>query len=255
MKKKVLVINYHSIVNDIEPAPKTTDGVFSVSKTSFEIQIQSLINKQVEIVSLCDLINNRLKSDFSVVITADDGNFSDYDIIYPFLKKNNMTATFFWLGNDFDKKFSKAQIDEMIMNNFVIGSHGLTHRDFTRMAVNEQIEELHISKNNLEAKTESNIEYFAFPYGTYNGKSLELARKVGYKAVLTSQLKLNTSDERPYLIYRWNVKKNTSTAEFERMISDQNYLDYRIKVASFKNSVKRLLGRKIADKLNVLFNS
>lgn len=255
MKKQVLVINYHAIIPDDEPASGTIDAVFSVSRNSFEKQIEILLKHNIPIVPLHDLVNNSLTADFSVAITSDDGNASDCTIIYPLLKSHSIPATFFWLSYDLENNFNMAAAKEMVMNGFTIGSHGISHRDMTRMGPTEQSNDLDISKKELEEKTGNPVNYFAFPYGAYTGEIFELVKKSGYAAACGSELKLNCAGDGSFLIHRWNIKKNTSHSEFEKMLTDPGFLRHKIKISRVKNAAKKILGKSIADRLNLLFNS
>ena len=60
------------------------------------------------------------------------------------------------------------------------GSHGVTHPNFTRLSNEEAERELRESKSAL------NATLFSFPFGAFDSRSVELARRGGYQRVFTT---------------------------------------------------------------------
>ena len=230
------------------------DKVFAVRKSDFEEQVNVLVEQKIPVVSLADLVNDRITEDFAVVITCDDGNLSDYEIIYPVLKANGMTATFFWLTGKRDL-INHSQAQEMIMNGFTIASHGITHLDLTKLDLEEQVNELEASKRTLEERLQIPVEYFSFPFGIYNNIAIEQSKKAGYKAVFTTDAKLNYPGERPFVIHRWSVKRSTSLKHFEAILTNKIALKKFILVSKFRKFAIKVLGRPVSDRLNILIHS
>ena len=253
MKKQVLVINYHRIRSAQSPAVSAMDNRFSVTSNAFEKQLDLLLSNHVPLVTLHDLVTNRLSAPFSVAITIDDGNASDYEIAYPLLKARNIQATFFWLPGGEKNASRWEHAREMIANGFVIGSHGISHDDLSGMKPGEQQYELQVSKKRIEEKTGHPVRYFALPYGLYNSATIRLATQAGYLAVCTTDVKLN-SPRHPTLIHRWNVKNNTSLKEFEAMVCNKRLLQFKIWMSFFKKPARRVLGEGITSALSVLLN-
>ena len=253
MEKRVLVINYHKIDTG-QPFSSPIDKLFAVTKDSFEEQMNILRKHGISLVTLNDLVSDTLSNAFSVAITVDDENASDYTVVYPLLKAKSMTATFFWFGNDKENIVDWEHAKEMIKSGFTIGSHGISHSDLTKMTPKELPYELEGSKKQLEEKIGCTVRYFALPYGLYNSRILAAAEYAGYTAICTTDIKLNSS-EKSFLIHRWNVKRNTSLKEFEEMVCNKNRLKYKIKKDLIKKTTQRILGKKMTSGLNVLFNT
>lgn len=77
---------------------------------------------------------------------------------------------------------SAEQLKELSDKGFEIGSHGMTHSLLIADYMNEQkaLNELHKSKQWLEAATGKPVTAYCFPAGRYNAKMIELAKQVGY---------------------------------------------------------------------------
>jgi peptidoglycan/xylan/chitin deacetylase (PgdA/CDA1 family) len=254
LKKQVLVINYHEIDSGFSAEKPAIEKLFSVTLPSFESQVNLLSKHKIPVISLYDLINNEAIADFSVAITCDDGNASDFGIVYPLLKRQRMTATFFYLAGK-PGSVKREQARDMISNGFYIGSHGLTHRDLSKLSPDEQQVEMESSKKIIENKIGHPVDFFSFPYGIYSGRLIEKAKEAGYKAVFTTDSKLNYPAERPYLIHRWSVKRTTTVQQFEKILTDRSARKRFVFGAKIRKFVFRVLGRHISDRLNLLIHS
>jgi peptidoglycan/xylan/chitin deacetylase (PgdA/CDA1 family) len=254
LKKQVLVINYHQIDAGLTSAIPAIDKVFAVKKSTFEEQVKVFVKNKIPVISLADLVNNRITQDFAVVLTCDDGNLSDYQIIYPVLKANEMTATFFWLTGKPDL-INSGQAQEMIKDGFTIASHGITHRDLTKLDLEDQYNELEGSKRILEEAVKIPVDYFSFPFGIYNNRTIEQSKKAGYKAVLTTGARLNYPGERPFVIHRWSVKRSTSLKQFESILTNNKALKKFILVSKIRKFAFKVLGRPVSDRLNLFIHS
>lgn len=251
MEKEVLVINYHQITPEGSDVGSKINRIYCVNKSIFEEQIRTLIKNKIPILTIDDILNDNLHSPLSVAITVDDGNSSDYQIVYPFLKRNNIKATFFLLTN---KHVNWNHINEMINQGFVIGSHGVSHRNLTKLNESEVMRELLDSKKTIEKNTHRPVNYLAFPFGLYNGKTVHLAKKAGYKAVLTTDIKTNKSSDNSFIIHRWSIKRTTSVKEFEKALLNRSHLNTKIRKSMINKFIKKVIGKRISDQLNILIN-
>jgi len=254
LKKQVLVINYHQIDAGLTSVIPAIDKVFAVRKSDFEEQVKVLVRHKIPVVSLDDLVNDRITSGFAVALTCDDGNLSDYEIIYPLLKANGMTATFFWLTGK-PGFISREKAHEMISDGFSIGSHGISHSDLTKLNTSDLDKELMFSKMTLEKEIQKHVDYFSFPFGAYNNRTIEQSKKAGYKAVLTTNPKLNFPSNKTFIIHRWSVKRSTSLKYFEAILTNKIALKKFILVSKFRKFALKVLGRTVSDRLNLLIHS
>ena len=254
MKKQVLVINYHRVDTGLTPGLPAIDKIFAVRRTDFERHIQTLVDHNIPVVSCADMVDGNIPASFSVAITVDDGNDSDFGIVYPLLKANGMTATFFLLAGK-EGFLDRQQLREIIDNGFSVGSHGITHRELTKLNPQELKHDLEFSKKILEDITEQPVDFFSFPYGINNKKTIRQAKNAGYKAVFTTDARLNYPDEKLFVIHRWSVKRSTSPGEFEAILTNKKALQKLILKSKIRKMAFMFLGRLLADRLNIFIHS
>jgi len=241
---KIIVLNYH-LLSDYA---HTTSGnqQFNVSSTVFLKQISAIKAKHIPVVSLDALINGTFAEDFGLILTFDDGYCSDFHIAYPALRELNLVAAFFPIVNRIGKDgfVSWQQLSELANNNFTIGSHGLSHSLLTKLSRSDQQDELACSKAIIEQGIAKSVTHFAAPYGWYSKAIVALAKETGYKALMTTTLKVNVPDRKPFLVHRWNIRRNTSFERFGKMLGSNGYISPLTTCAiACKQYVKAVLGR------------
>jgi len=147
------------------------------------------------------------------IVTFDDGYNSVIENALPVLKMYRIEATLFvsaarmgvypdWISipdhPDLNELTMSREVMKSIPRDLIrFGSHGLTHASLTD--VDEQVAEAEIveSKEILEKVINAPIRMLAFPYGFFNRRLVETARRAGYSRVFTVEpvLALATSDE------------------------------------------------------------
>jgi peptidoglycan/xylan/chitin deacetylase (PgdA/CDA1 family) len=129
-----------------------------------------------------------------IVITFDDGEQNIYDYAFPLLKKYGLPSVVFLIAgyvgqsNDWDlsptgrrlKHLTWKEIREMKKSGIRFGSHGLTHRNLTRLSASELNREIFGSKEILE-KEIGPVDTISYPFNRVNREVLDKVRKAGYK--------------------------------------------------------------------------
>lgn len=175
-------------------------GVSSEQQINFKKQIEDIL-KFTQPISIQS--TKRLeKGVHYIAVTFDDGFVDILENALPILIRYNIPVIIFiptgCLGHKADWKLNSVnhiylesvmtaeQLKEISRNkNISIGSHSVKHQNFLLLTEEEVQHELYTSKLKLENLLEKDISYFSFPYGAYNEKHIELAKKVGYKHVFT----------------------------------------------------------------------
>jgi peptidoglycan/xylan/chitin deacetylase (PgdA/CDA1 family) len=93
---------------------------------------------------------------------------------------------------------SQKDLKELLNNGMEIGSHSLTHPNLRRVAPSQLISEIKDSKIILEENFDCQIEVFAYPYGIFDSKIVEIVGQSGYKAARTT---LEGFDQNPKNMY------------------------------------------------------
>ena len=186
------ILAYHSV------DPHFSWGVTRVTPQNFSKQIQMLVAAHTEFYTVSDYLQqSRVNTSKKIAITFDDGYESVYHFAFPVLEKYGLTATVFvnpgYVGqyNTWDATFgirfrhmNWRQLAELLDAGWEIGSHGLWHRDITRLAKMQCAEELLLSRNIIEKRLGRCSSVFSFPFGNGNNDVWRQCREVGYTAGL-----------------------------------------------------------------------
>lgn len=131
-----------------------------------------------------------------LAITFDDGYRDTWENAYPLLEKHSLPATFFLTAGQVGRAWpfprgsypglSWEQVREMGKNPLAeFGSHGLGHRDLTRLSAGEAGREIRESKTILEENLARRVGLFSYPHGLYNPEIKVLVRRAGYRAAFS----------------------------------------------------------------------
>lgn len=174
------VFVYHTICEPVEALPSDID----LSVRYFEQHLKWLSRRSGQVVDLYTLISNAGERDL-YSITFDDGFRDNLTVALPLLEEYGLPMTVFPVAGFIGKEnyLSKNELADLAGHPLVtIGSHGMTHRHFSRMTRDEAKDELSVSKSFLEEITGKPVDLFAYPFGDCDQTAEELAEETGYKA-------------------------------------------------------------------------
>jgi peptidoglycan/xylan/chitin deacetylase (PgdA/CDA1 family) len=217
----------------------TIDGQSSATSFSpqvFQRSMAKLSEKGYRTLSLVQVANCLRRGvpfpDHSLVITFDDGYQSVYDEAFPVLQRYGMSATVFLtvgrkgLRHPTDRlpslhgrsMLAWREIREMQRWGIDFGAHTLTHPDLSRLST-EQIEtEIRESKAIIEEALATPVTCFAYPYGRYEARSHEIARR-HFVAACSDSLGLVTATSDPHALERVDAYYLRTDALFDLMLS------------------------------------
>ena len=189
---QVSIIGYH----DFSATRRISDMVIHPSKV--REQMEAIKRSNVPVIRMSDYLawkkGEKNIPDPCIVITCDDGWKGVYTDAYPIFKEFGYPFSIYIYKNYFGgagRSLSLAEIKEMMANGCEIGSHSVSHADLTRTKHENYDqwlqEELTGSLEFLRATfgVENVLPVFAYPYGKYNAKILELAKGYGYELGIT----------------------------------------------------------------------
>ena len=134
----------------------------------------------------------------TVLITIDDGNYEDYYLVYPIIKKYNFKVTSFVVGSRITKKtrlynkYITSYLGLDIINKvrkeypfFEFQSHSFNMHFMTMKNENRsQFRILNMTYEDLEndclLNNKFNFTTIAYPFGSFNEKSKEVIKNHGY---------------------------------------------------------------------------
>lgn len=111
------------------------------------------------------------------------------------LKKHNVPAAFFLVGNYFESH--PDLVKRMVAEGHTVGNHTTTHPDMSKIATEEAFrKELDGVERRYKELIGSDLpKFYRPPRGVYSQKNLEMAQKMGYKTVFWSLAYVDWKDD------------------------------------------------------------
>lgn len=180
---KIPVLLYHNFVTTV---PESDPDNFNYINTpqSFEENIKVILENGYTVISmeeLNDADSGKIKLPSKpILITFDDGYYSNYEYIYPILKKYNVKASIFVvtdkIGKEIDgiKYLGWNECKEMQDSGLVeICSHSSRHLFYDKLPVREIRDDVIKSYEEIEKNLgKKKIKIFAYPYGAYTNETV-----------------------------------------------------------------------------------
>lgn len=122
-----------------------------------------------------------------IYLTFDAGYENGFTpTILDVLKKHNVQAAFFLVGNYIDK--NPDLVRRMVQEGHIVGNHTNSHCDMSKIS---DLESFQKELETLEAKYKEAVgedmqKFYRPPQGIYSQENLEMAQKLGYKTVFWS---------------------------------------------------------------------
>ncbi|MFH0975258.1 MAG: polysaccharide deacetylase family protein [Spirochaetota bacterium] len=238
----VPVICYHHI----NPSPLLKDNYINTVPAEFEEQIKflhssgykTILSKDIPVVlapAERNILGNNRKP---VLINFDDGYESVYNYAYPIMKKYGYKGILFIITDKIENDptrmyMNKDQISELIKEGWEVGSHTVTHPNLNSISIDNITEEIAHSKTVLETMFGVQVISFAYPYGLFNKKLLNLVRD-NYKYAYSTILGNNYGFDDLHLIERYLVLKSHEISNFKMNVISKK-LECRIKSELYNN--------------------
>lgn len=175
---KIPVLLYHNFVTAV-PEKDADNFNYINTPQSFEENIKVLLENGYTIISmqeLNDAYNLKIKLPSKpILITFDDGYYSNYEYIFPILKKYNSKASIFIVtdkvGKEIDgiKYLGWDECLEMQESGLVeIFSHSKRHLFYDKLPIRQIRDDVTKSYKIIEEKLgKKDLKVFAYPYGAY----------------------------------------------------------------------------------------
>lgn len=218
---RAVILMYHSIAD--------RPGHFnSVSPAVFREQMDYLKAKGFPVISLETLVSHLEKGELpegAVVITFDDGYRDNYTEALPVLRENGFPATVFVvtgrIGSNVrgSEYLSHQELMNMQRADIDIEPHTKTHPRLTDVSDSAAREEMVGSRTALEDILGKKKLLFAYPYGNFNDRTVEIARECGFRAAVTVREGTVGLGSDPLKLPRISIDASTSFAQFRGKLS------------------------------------
>lgn len=204
------ILMYHMIREHINEAKFNK---LRVKPAEFEKQIALLKAEGFNFVTMQELRENWGKHpEKTIAITFDDGYLDNLENAYPILKKYQAKATIYIVVDRHDRdwstykkthhnngelareaKLNDEQVKFLADSGLIeIGSHTITHANLAKLNDEECFAELVQSKQALECLTQKSVNSFAYPFGIYAQRDVQMAKQAGYSNAVTTKEGIDT---------------------------------------------------------------
>jgi len=229
-KQKIAVLGYHSFIESKHKSNYNDPMIMDIHK--FEQQLKFLKYNNYKTLTLDEFYCWKQKKckipRKSVLITMDDGYASNYYLAFPLLKKYNMNAVVFYVGNyifNVENSVKNDSKNYMSLNdienskkeypNIEFASHSF---DLHYEGAIEKLDYEQLNLDILKFKQQNSSDYFAYPYGHYNDNIIDVLKNNNYKMAFTFGPDKNhrkaTYEDDDYKIPRLNISNDMSIIKF-----------------------------------------
>ena len=228
------ILLYHDFVKKV-PAQNPDNFQYINTPESFEENIKTLLKNNYTFLSFKDLndaYNNKMKLPKKpILITLDDGYYSNYKYVFPILKKYNVKASIFIVTDNIGKivngkkYLTWKQCKMMQDSNLVeIFSHSKKHVFYNRLPVSELRNDVDQSYQEIEKHLgKQELKVFAYPYGAYTNESVLVLRLNGINMQVYDIGINNFKNFNKNYIKRINIPCEMTGKEIIQEINSTNY--------------------------------
>jgi peptidoglycan/xylan/chitin deacetylase (PgdA/CDA1 family) len=223
MRPKLVVLCYHSVGED--------DWWFTVSMKNLRQQMDYML-QYYEPVALSDLedflLGKKALTKPSFAVTFDDG-YQDILQTKEMFKEMKICPTVFVIADPANANYGELEnkrefldkkgVNELQDAGWEVGSHSMTHSDFSKLDTAGVAKEVVESKQRLEKDLEIPIKYIAYPRGNYTNLVLKSVAKAGYILGMSMDDTLLCKDTNKLLVPRVGINGTHTFAEFVGTIS------------------------------------
>ncbi|MCV6604010.1 MAG: polysaccharide deacetylase family protein, partial [Porticoccaceae bacterium] len=198
------ILMYHQVREHI---PGAKFNKLRVTPAMFERQLRWLSENGYQFVTMSALARPESLPAKAVALTFDDG-FAD-NLIHadPILEKYNACATLYLVQDRHERDWStskkahhnsgelmrEAKLDDdqvrqmLASGRWELGGHTITHANLSKLDDEQKWQEIHASKQALEQQFETRLSSFAYPFGIFDQRDVELAEAAGFDTAVTTE--------------------------------------------------------------------
>lgn len=208
-------------------------GPFSIDYETIRQHFQLIRDRGIRVIPLRELIH-RLEHpapyrEKVIVITFDDGYRSMHDMLIPLVREFGYPVTVFVYADCVYTRSTRnltwKLARRMERMGIDIQAHSISHPDLTELSRSDDpaarkrlFEEIYLSRRMLELRMDKKIDYYAFPYGRYNLKIIDMAQNSGYRRVFSTDYGSNVITRDNFCLRRQHVKSSFSLSHMDALI-------------------------------------
>ena len=210
------ILLYH-YVEYVKDEKDTIRKSLSITPAVLESQIQTLLANGYKPIVLSDVLKYfAVEGDLPelpVILTFDDGYQDFYTDVFPLIKKYQIPVEAYVVSGFLNKTknyLTKEELLEIDKSGLVeIGAHTVHHLNLRFIPEVEAEAEIKDSKKALETLLGHPVTQFAFPYGGYTSKLVEMVGQLGFSTAATTDRGTTQSFANRFVLRRIRPGKNT----------------------------------------------
>lgn len=176
-----------------------------VDPIEFDRQLNWLKENGWEFVFVSELKNGTGRK--QVALTFDDGYRDNFLTADPIMKKYDAKATLYLVTDRHDRDWSSSKkehhdegelmaepklldedVDQMVRSQrWELGGHTVTHANLLRLDMEQCYTEIQQCRTGLEEAFGIKVMSFAYPFGLFEDRHVELVNKVGFQFAVTTE--------------------------------------------------------------------
>ncbi len=237
----IKILNYHEVAPEseiknreylsLDDKKKSTRAIYlAVTPDKFDEQMMFL-KESYATPSMNELAGKMEKNEpfkeNGVIVSLDGWADCIYKYAFPILRKYSIPAVIYIQTGNLKAKGALTwdQIKEMSDSGITIGSHTINHPHLSKKQKNEGAEdyekrvsrELESSKGEIESHIGKKVEFFAYPYGSFNDEVIRLLKKAGYRNAATVLWDKNFPDTDKFKLRRRPVTNFMRLPDFVKI--------------------------------------
>lgn len=209
----ILTYHYFGVPGGPDPGPWRRDT------DKFEADLRLVAPRVIS-------LDEALAGGDGIVLTFDDGRYSQLDFAVPLMERWDVVGTFYiptaYIGQEFrgGLQLGWDQLEGLAAAGHSIQSHSHTHALFAELGDDELSQELMASRDTLSERFDG-VRHIATPHGAWEPRVAAAAEAAGYASVRTTHAGQDLSD--PYRLPSYAIQDNTDLAGLLGGISEPSY--------------------------------
>lgn len=221
---------------------------YILTREAFRTQLDWMQRAGIRGLSVSDAL--RFPQQPAVCITFDDGCETDLIAAAPLLREFGCGATFYLTAGFLGTAgyLSEAQARELDRLGFEIGCHSMTHPYLSDISDSELNREIAGAKLKIEQVLGHAILHFSCPGGRYDRRTLDTARRAGFRTVANSRFHANSSSTDPYQLGRVAILRDMPLEKFAAICRGRGLWKKQLQDRA-RDGVRSVLGNRLYDRL------
>jgi peptidoglycan/xylan/chitin deacetylase (PgdA/CDA1 family) len=149
-----------------------------------------------------------------VLLTVDDGYVDDVKTILPILQEHHFPATFYIISGRFHEPgfLNSTEVRRLDSAGMDIGAHTRTHVPLAAIPTSQLEGQILGSRQDLERVLGHPVQWFAYPFGSFDSTVIAEVRKAGFVLAVTTNSGTSESTKAPLSLPRIHIGRSAGVS-------------------------------------------